>query len=302
MDVISKLENAGYKIYKCLGVKTCYWLKEKARYGRCCYKEKFYGIQSHRCLQMTPSIFWCQNRCLYCWRYYDECPEPEWLEPKEIVEKSIELQRELVVGFKGIEKELKVPFEELWNPKHVAISLAGEPTMYPYIEELIEEYHKKGFTTFLVTNGINTEKILKCKPTQLYLSLSAPNEEIHKKLQRPLVKNSWEKILNTLEELKKYKGRKVIRITCVKGYNMIFPEKYAELISLMKPQFIEVKGYMHVGYSRERLSKENMPFHEEVKEFALEILKNLDDYEYYDEQKESAVVLLIKKGVNPKIL
>jgi tRNA wybutosine-synthesizing protein 1 len=311
MDVVKRMENAGYKIYKCVGVKPCYWFRQKLRYNRACYKEKFYGIEAHRCLQMSPSMFWCQNRCLYCWRYFElsdefnkSIPSPEWIEPKEVVEKSVELHRQCIVGYKGCLDKLysEKYFEEAWNPKHVAISLSGEPTIYPYIDELIEEYNAQGFTTFLVTNGINTEKIMKCKPTQLYLSLSAPNEEIHKRLQNPSTPNSWERIKNTLEYLGTYKGRKVIRITCVKGYNMCLPQEYAKLIEMADPKFIEVKGYMHVGFAKSRLSYENAPTHEEVKNFAKEILEFLPDYELRDEQKESTVVLLVKKDIrNTKI-
>ncbi|MFV2040427.1 MAG: 4-demethylwyosine synthase TYW1, partial [Candidatus Hydrothermarchaeales archaeon] len=39
-------------------VKGCHWLKESLVRGRECYKAKFYGISSHRCLQMTPAVAW----------------------------------------------------------------------------------------------------------------------------------------------------------------------------------------------------------------------------------------------------
>ena len=42
-------------------VKLCGWLKESLVHGRNCYKQDFYGIQSHRCLQMTPSINECTH-------------------------------------------------------------------------------------------------------------------------------------------------------------------------------------------------------------------------------------------------
>ncbi|MFB0543144.1 MAG: 4-demethylwyosine synthase TYW1, partial [Candidatus Bathyarchaeia archaeon] len=51
-------------------VKTCHWTKESLRTGerRFCYKQKFYGIRTLRCLQMTPSLGKCLQRCLFCWR------------------------------------------------------------------------------------------------------------------------------------------------------------------------------------------------------------------------------------------
>lgn len=33
-----------------------------------CYKHTFYGIESHRCMEATPSLA-CANKCVFCWRY-----------------------------------------------------------------------------------------------------------------------------------------------------------------------------------------------------------------------------------------
>ena len=69
-------------------------------------------------------------------------------------------------------------------------------------------------------------------------------------------------------------------------------EQYAKLIEKAAPKFVEIKAYMFVGASRQRLSIENMPRHHEVKEFTEEILKHLKNYKLKDEKKESRVVLL----------
>ena len=127
-------------------------------------------------------------------------------------------------------------------------------------------------------------------PTQLYVSLDAPNEKIHKQVNRPMINDSWRKINETLELMPSLDSRKAIRVTVVKGFNDKYPEKYAELIEKSETDFIEVKGYMFVGGSRERLSLENMPRHDYVKEFAEQINKELG-YDYVDEQPASRVVL-----------
>ena len=49
-------------------------------FDRECYKQTFYGIQSHRCLQMTPSINQCNHMCLFCWRHQG-FTEKEFKEP-----------------------------------------------------------------------------------------------------------------------------------------------------------------------------------------------------------------------------
>jgi tRNA wybutosine-synthesizing protein 1 len=85
---------------------------------------------------------------------------------------------------------------------------------------------------------------------------------------------------------------------------MLEPDNYAKLLELAEPDFIEIKAYMHVGFSQQRLKKENMPEHEEVKKFAKEILKNLDkklNYKLIDEKINSRVVLLSKGEKNSKI-
>ena len=50
------------------------------------------------------------------------------------------------------------------------------------------------------------------------------------------------------------------------------PEEYAKLIRKADPDFVEVKAYMYVGSSRKRLTLDNMPSFDEVKEFAKKIL------------------------------
>jgi tRNA wybutosine-synthesizing protein 1 len=72
---------------------------------------------------------------------------------------------------------------------------------------------------------------------------------------------------------------------------MGFPEKYAKLIQKSGADFVEAKGYVHVGESQKRLPRDAMPTHEEVKAFAEQISKS-SGYMYKDEQKESRVVLL----------
>jgi tRNA wybutosine-synthesizing protein 1 len=77
-------------------------------------------------------------------------------------------------------------------------------------------------------------------------------------------------------------------------------KEFAKLIEKAEPDFVEVKSYMYVGYSRQRLSIENMPLHEEAKEFAEKINESLG-YHFAGESKPSRVVLLSKRKNNLKI-
>jgi len=283
----------GYQIVgKHSAVKACLWLKKSMRDKGFCYKQKFYGIQSHRCLQMTPALI-CNQSCIHCWRPVELLSEvKDWDLPEFIAKESINAQRRILTGFKGTPDVNLKKLEEAQNPNHVAISLIGEPTLYPYLDKLVEIYKSMGMTTFVVSNGTNPEMIEKIKPYQLYISLLAYDEESHLALNRPK-RNYWNNILQSLKIMSQKDCRTVIRLTAVKGYNMK-PEKFAPLLELASPMFIEVKAYMYLGYSRYRLPPTAMPEHYEVLDYAKTIAK-LIDYEVADESEVSRVVLLRRK-------
>ena len=290
-------------------VKTCHWTKSDLRGEGGCYKSKFYGINSHQCIQMTPT-FTCNNACVFCWRdlrYHTEPAMEGGIDnPEEIVLGTIEAQQRLLSGFGGNEKTSEEKFERAMEPQHVAISLDGEPTLYPKLPELIKEYKKKNFSTFVVSNGLLPERIGKLieeSPTQLYISVDAPNEELFNIIDRPIIKNAWQGLMKTLSilpEIKK-KSRTVLRFTLIKEMNMTNPEQWAEIIKLSNPTFVEVKSYMWIGMSRERLGQKNMPFHSEVKSFSEEITKHCG-YRIIDEHEPSRVVLLMKEDFEGRVM
>ena len=278
-----ELEKKGYRFagkHRHATNKICHWTRKSITDEGVCYKEQFYGIKSHRCLQMTPSLVYCQHKCLFCWRD-TEITKTEWNtdnydDPKTIIEDCIQQQNKLLCGFFGNEKANPKKLEECKQPNNAALSLAGEPLLYPEINQLIEEFHKKDFSTFLVTNGESPEKIktLYQEPTQLYISLDAPNKEIYKKTCQPQISNGWEKLQESLQELDTINTRKVLRITCVHDKNMINPEEYAKIIENTNIDYVEIKAYMFVGSSRERLNWENMPTTKQLTEFTEDICKN----------------------------
>ena len=77
-------------------------------------------------------------------------------------------------------------------------------------------------------------------------------------------------------------------------YNFVDPEGYARLIEKYKPMFVEAKGYVFVGHSQGRLEVANMPYHDEIMEFANKIEEN-SSYKVIDEKRESKVALLVRK-------
>lgn len=282
-------------------VKRCRWFHETLIHDRPCYKQKFYGIKTHQCIQMTPALFYCTQRCLFCWRAqsgdlritWDEMKLPVWDAPEKIVDGSVKAQLRILSGYKGNPEANQQKFKEALTPRHVAISLTGEPTLYQHVGELIQAFHGKGFTTFLVSNGTAPSVLAKLneEPTQLYISVCAPDEETCNNVCQPLIPKAWEKLKETLELLSSFKCPTVIRITSVRGLNMENIEGYAKLIEKANPTYIEPKAYMHVGFSRLRLGYESMPDYQEILEFARQIAKETS-YSIINESRESRVVLL----------
>lgn len=253
-----------------------------------CYKHQFYGIESHRCVQMTPTLR-CNHRCLFCWRSFEHHIEEEVECPPQMILTAIpRLQKRALSGYKISPEVTEERFTEALTPAHVAISLAGEPTLYSHLPELVALLKGRGYTTFLVSNGTRPWVLEQCHPYQLYVSLVAPDEATYLRLCRP-VDNYWSEIQESLSLLGS--RRSAIRITLVEGWNDHLPDRYAAMIQNGSPSFVEVKGYMRVGYSRKRLRRENMPEHHHVHAFAGQISR-FSDYHIVDENPTSRVVLL----------
>ncbi|MFZ2471706.1 MAG: 4-demethylwyosine synthase TYW1 [Methanothrix sp.] len=294
------LTRQGYHLVGGGAVKPCLWLNRAMRGGDQCYKHHFYGISSHRCVQMTPTLE-CNHHCLHCWRPIDDpVPGMAPLEPAELLEGILRGQQKFLSGYGGAKTTNLERQAEAREPRHVALSLMGEPTLYPYLKELIELIHKRGMTTFVVSNATNPEVLADLLPTQLYLSLNAPDEELYRRVCRPAAEH-WQRILDSLEIIKQHRCRSVIRMTLVRGLNMERPEDYARIIARAEPDFVEVKAYMHLGRSRDRLTREAMPQHYEILEFARTLGEALG-YELEADVPLSRVALLSSRRVERNLL
>jgi len=345
-DFVEKYTKTTYRIIgknKHTAIKPCHWLEQKlltGRDNRNCYKGVF-GIQSHRCLQNTPSMPFCNHQCVFCWRDIELgslgaefIVEPD--EPKDLVDEMIRHQRDIIKNHLPLrrylenyeimvdmltfmlsndekyninslsrnlhvsknkvnravnllknqkfitaiddslknyrlEKEisccidsrdeivklfnlaLTTPDEimqvhgEAMNPNHAAISLDGEPLLYPKIGGLVEEFRNRNMTSFIVTNGTLPERLesLNSLPSQLYITLPAPNEILYKKVCRPMIKNGWSKISNTLDLVESLSCRSLVRLTTVKNLNLSenYIKDYIKLIEKANPNFFEIKGF-----------------------------------------------------------
>jgi len=266
------------------------WCKRALAGGEMCYKHQFYGIDSHRCVQMTPTLR-CNQRCLFCWRSFEHEPlEVEECSPETILAGIPRYQKKALAGYNAVLDNMVTDerWQEALDPKHVAISLSGEPTLYSQLPELIDLFTRNGYSTFLVSNGTNPAMLRRCRPFQMYVSLDAPDEGTYKAVCRPLG-DYWERVSESLSLLGS--RRSAIRITLVKGLNDFTSERYAAMIQDSGATFVEIKGYMYLGYSRNRLARENMPEHAEVRAFAEKVASSCD-YRFKDENELSRVVVL----------
>ena len=268
---------------------------------RLCYK-RWYGVQSHRCLQFTPSLQFCNLRCIFCWRIHTGerfKSEDAWDPPDLILEAAIEAQQRLLTGFKANPHVTQKLFEESTHPTNVAISLDGEPTLYPFIESLIRNIAQRRMTSFLVTNGTVPDRLEEMvehntEPTNLYVSLYGPDTRTYENVTNPMVPDAWQRVLTSLRLMDRFKhARTIVRLTLVKGLNMHDPVGYSELAMEGAPDIIELKGYSWLGESKQRLPISAMPYQSEINEFAKEIAK-ATGYELLAEDPVSRVALLVR--------
>jgi len=298
------LEKMHYEVVgESSAVQVCKYTKSSLKGEEPCWKQKFYGIESHRCCQMSCCVMNCENSCLHCWRPIEynlgnKMKKQDIDDPKTILSKIVKARKKLLIGHKGDEKVSKKKFQEATEPTLFTLSLSGEPTIYPKLPELIKEIRKRGAISFIVSNGQNPEMIKKLEkqkalPAQLTISMNAPNKELFQTWHNSKNKDAWKKFNQTLDLIKKLKGktRRAIRLTLVKELhtgnkldkitNMSNEnvKEYAQLIKKADPDFIHVKGFKSLGYSRKRLQYGKQPFHVEMRAFTNKLLKELQNWD-----------------------
>ncbi len=303
------LRKKHYGVFNHSAVQICAWTKKSLKDENFCYKQKFYGVDCHRCMEFTPAAVWCEQNCVFCWRPMEfmkmsRLKKGDVDDPKEIYENLLKERYKLINGFPGNEKVDMKKYRESLIPSHFAISLSGEPTLYPKLPEMIRFLRSLDQTKsiFLVTNAQEPKMLErlskeKSEPTQLYVSVNAPDEKSFNKINRPFRKTAWKTFLRSLGIASKMKTRRIMRMTMIKGMNMdpSLIRGYAKLIERLDPHFIEVKAYMWIGYSRKRLKKENMPVHREIREYSEKLAKETG-FRIIDEKEDSRIVLLQNPG------
>jgi len=306
------LKKEGYKLIGThSAVKLCRWTKHQLRGRGGCYKHTHYGITSYQCMEATPSLA-CANKCVFCWRHHKNPVGREWRwktdDPKMIVEAAVNTHVDMIKETRGIPGIQMDRWQEAHTVRHCALSLVGEPIMYPQINELLGELHERKISTFLVTNGQHPKAIEDLVPiTQLYVSVDASTPESLEAVDRPLFRDAWDRLKSSLSCLKRKGQRTVARLTVVKGWNSDEIGGYARLIALGHCSLVEVKGVTFCGKSdASNLNMSNTPWHHEVVNFTKILLEELNaireeggddplpEYDLACEHKHSCSVLLAR--------
>lgn len=269
------------------GVKICRWTKSALRGRGSCYKYSLYGINSHQCMETTPSLS-CSNKCVFCWRHGTNPVGTTWrwvVDPPDMIFDGVKENHykkiKMLKGMPGVRAER---FSEAMQIRHCALSLVGEPIFYPYINEFLALLHKERISSFLVCNAQHPDQLAALKAvTQLYVSIDASNRESLRKIDRPLHRDFWERFQRCLDILreKRFRHRTVYRLTLVKGFNVEEEvDGYAQLVERGLPCFVEVKGVTFCGTSTSSnagLRMTNVPFYWEVCEFVKALEKRLQE-------------------------
>ncbi len=159
-------------------------------------------------IDLSPAVKQCNFDCLYC----ELAPSTTVIAQKNIVEVS------------DIITQLKAALSDKIDV--ITLTANGEPTLYPHLNELIDEIDKiKGKTkTLILTNSATLidknifNSLLKLD--QVKLSLDAISKDIFKKIDRPHDDIKIENIVEKVKEFSKiYKGKLFIEILFVNGLN-----------------------------------------------------------------------------------
>ncbi|KIY01352.1 uncharacterized protein Z520_02904 [Fonsecaea multimorphosa CBS 102226] len=291
------------------GVKICRWTKSALRGRGSCYKNSFYGIASHLCMETTPSLS-CSNKCVFCWRHGTNPVSTTWRwqvdDPELIFEGAKEGHYKKIKMMRGVPGVRAERFEEAMRIRHCALSLVGEPIFYPRINEFVGLLHGEKISSFLVCNAQHPQQLRDLRRvTQLYVSIDASNKDSLRKIDRPLHRDFWERFNSCLDILreKRFVQRTVFRLTLVKGFNIDDEvEGYAHLVAKGLPCFVEIKGVTYCGTSSSAgagLTMQNVPFYEEVVAFVEALDKALAkrglEYGIAAEHAHSCCVLIASK-------
>ena len=209
-------------------------------------------------IDLSPAIKQCNFDCLYC-----------ELAPSATVDKQVQ-----TISVNKIIKELSHHLDD--KVDIITLTANGEPTLYPHLNQLIDEIDKIKNTTetLILTNSVNlvNDEIYASllKLDQVKLSLDAISENIFKKIDRPHKDIDISKIAQKVIAFsKEYKGKLFIEILFVHEINDTIEEvkKLNDVLLNVKCTRVDIgtidrpPAYPVMGTSYKELHEISMMFH-----------------------------------------
>jgi len=181
-------------------------------------------------IDLTPDKKNCNFDCIYC--ELEKAKKSDTIQNPPSVE---DVLNDVKEGFKKFEFDV------------LTITANGEPTLYPYLDELVNELKKFDKKLLVLSNSSTidnhkTQNILK-KLDIVKLSLDTTNPKTFKKIDRPIETIKIENIIKGIKEFSKiYDGELIIEILVVKGINDKIEEFKAlnEVLSEINPTRVDI--------------------------------------------------------------
>ena len=91
-------------------------------------------------METTPSLA-CANKCVFCWRHHSNPVGTEWKwkmdKAEDVLAGALESHYAMIKQMRGVPGVLPERLAEGMDAKHCALSLVGEPIMYPEINRYL---------------------------------------------------------------------------------------------------------------------------------------------------------------------
>jgi wyosine [tRNA(Phe)-imidazoG37] synthetase (radical SAM superfamily) len=184
-------------------------------------------------VDLSPNRKQCNFDCLYC-----------ELEPSKVIDRYLD-----IIEIDEVLRELKRALEIYKDIDVITITANGEPTLYPYLNELIDEINRiKGDKRVLILSNSSTiykraiqDTLLKFDSVKL--SLDCATKRCLKRLDRAEKSIDIEDIKRgILEFSKRFKNELVIEILFVKGINdnSLEIDKLNQFLEKLNPTRVDI--------------------------------------------------------------
>ncbi len=184
-------------------------------------------------IDLSPSFKQCNFDCVYC-----------ELKGAKTVDKMQD-----VVSVIDVIDALKMALKKHKDLDVITITANGEPTLYPYLDELILEINriKQENRLLILSNGANIvdKNIARAlsKIDIVKLSLDCASKKCFKKIDRPYSNIDLDEVIESMKSFSRdYKGSLVIEILVVKGINDKDEEfeKLNTILNEIKPDRVDI--------------------------------------------------------------